>query len=420
MKLIIISHDVYLRGEEQALNRLFAEGMSRLHLRKPAFSEAETRAFLDKIEPQYRCRIVLHDYYALAREMQLAGVHFNQRNRHLFADYQDIAVSLSAHTVEDLQNVPLCIHYTFLSPIFDSISKEGYKQAFTPEVLQQLRHDGLLHKGTIALGGITPERIPQVADMGFGGVALLGSFWKEWIKTGDIYALLDTYRQLRQICLPYKKRLIAPLHYISAPHIDEVEPFVQASNEMLQAGVPLIQIRNKQMTPSQIAQVASAVRTTTNQLTRTLIINDNPYITLKVGADGVHLGKKDMSPTQARQLLGDNFIIGGTANTFDDVKALCRAGVDYIGLGPFRFTTTKDNLSPILGLDGYRSIIEQCTTHRLTTPIVAIGGITEADIAEVMQTGVGGIAMSGGLHADNFSQCQQRINNILTTIYHYE
>ena len=420
MKLIIISPDRHISDEEQALNRLFAEGMSRLHLRKPTFSEADMRKFLDKIEPKYRCRIVLHDHYALAREMQLAGVHINQRNLHLLEEYQDIAVSISAHTVEDLRTIPPYVHYTFFSPIFDSISKEGYKQGFTSEELEQLRQEGLIHKGTVALGGITTERISQVAGMGFGGAALLGSFWQDWIKTGDTYALLQTYRNLREVCQPYRKSLIAPLHYISAPHIDEVHPFIEASNEMLQAGVPLIQIRNKQMTIAQIASVASAVRTTTNRLNKTLIINDNPQTALQVGADGVHLGKKDMHPAEARQLLGDNFIIGGTANTFEDVQALCSAGVDYIGLGPFRFTTTKDNLSPILGLEGYRYIIEQCAIHGLTIPIVAIGGITEADIDEVMQTGVSGIAMSGGLHANTFSDCQQRITNILTTIHHYE
>lgn len=420
MKLIVITPESHMPGEEHALNCLFAEGLSRLHLRKPAMSEADTRCYLQNIDARYRCRIVLHDHYALAREMALAGVHFNHRNQHLFTAYKDIAISQSVHTIAELEAIPASIHYTLFSPIFDSISKEGYKHAFTAHKLSTLRQRGLIHQGIIALGGITAERIPQVADWGFGGVALLGSFWNEWMETADIEMLLANYRKLRAICHPYKVERIARLHYISKPHITEVDDFVDSSVEMLRAGVPLIQIRNKRMTTEQIAAVASAVRPAIQRFNKTLIINDNPAIALSSDADGVHLGKNDMPVADARRLLGDNFIIGGTANTFEDIKALCEAGVDYIGLGPFRFTTTKDNLSPILGIRGFQAILEQCKAHGLTIPVIAIGGITQSEVNEVMQTGVYGIAMSGGLQADDFAGCQQRINNILNTIQRYE
>ena len=101
-------------------------------------------------------------------------------------------------------------------------------------------------------------------------------------------------------------------------------------------------------------------------------------------------------------MLGDDFIIGGTANTFEDVRAHYEAGANYIGCGPFRFTTTKKGLSPILGFEGYISICSQMKAEGINLPIVAIGGITAEDIPMIMQTGVTGIALSGAvLNADD-------------------
>ena len=99
----------------------------------------------------------------------------------------------------------------------------------------------------------------------------------------------------------------------------------------------------------------------------------------QIGADGVHLGKLDMPIKEARERLGKDFIIGGTANTFEDIRQHAADGADYIGCGPFRFTTTKQKLSPILGLDGYHSILTQMREKGITIPVVAIGGITRED-----------------------------------------
>ena len=112
-------------------------------------------------------------------------------------------------------------------------------------------------------------------------------------------------------------------------------------------------------------------------------------------------------------MLGSSFIIGGTANTFEDVKAHHEASANYIGCGPFRFTTTKKNLSPVLGLDGYRHIVKQMKDANIQLPIVAIGGITAEDIPAIMQTGVTGIALSGTiLHAENPIEEMKKIINI--------
>ena len=121
-----------------------------------------------------------------------------------------------------------------------------------------------------------------------------------------------------------------------------------------------------------------------------------------------------MPIAEARKILGNDFIIGGTANTFEDVQMHYAAGANYIGCGPFRFTTTKKNLSPVLGLEGYRNILNRMKEADIQLPVVAIGGITYEDIPEIMQTGVSGIALSGTiLRADNPVEETRRILGLL-------
>ena len=144
------------------------------------------------------------------------------------------------------------------------------------------------------------------------------------------------------------------------------------------------------------------------------IIDDRVALVRELGADGVHLGKNDMPIREARQLLGPDFIIGGTANTFEDAKAHYEASANYIGCGPFRFTTTKKKLAPVLGLDGYRQIIQQMRAANITIPVVAIGGITKDDIPAILQTGITGIALSGTvLRADDPIAEMKHIINII-------
>jgi thiamine-phosphate pyrophosphorylase len=128
-----------------------------------------------------------------------------------------------------------------------------------------------------------------------------------------------------------------------------------------------------------------------------LYVNDHVEVCLRVGAKGVHLGKSDMPVYEARKRLGQHFIIGGTANTFEDIRRLNGEGVDYIGLGPFRFTATKERLSPLLGLEGYQRISEQCRMEGITLPVIAIGGIVLSDVPAIKATGVSGIAISSAI-----------------------
>ena len=170
----------------------------------------------------------------------------------------------------------------------------------------------------------------------------------------------------------------------------------------LEGGCRWVQLRMKGADDEQLLAAAREAKELCVRYGSQLIIDDNPYVAREVLADGVHLGREDMPVREARQLLGERFIIGATANTIDDVRAHSRDGADYIGCGPFRYTTTKERLSPILGLEGYRSIVSQMRAEGIALPIVAIGGITAADISAVMATGVSGIALSGEvLRAEN-------------------
>ena len=143
--------------------------------------------------------------------------------------------------------------------------------------------------------------------------------------------------------------------------------------------------------------VGKTLRALCDQYEATLILDDVVRMVPVIGADGVHLGKQDMPVDEARKLLGPDKIIGGTANTFEDVKRLAQQGANYIGCGPFRFTTTKKNLSPLLGLEGYAAILEQMRQQQIDLPLIAIGGITVEDVPDLIDLGVSGIAISGAI-----------------------
>lgn len=192
-------------------------------------------------------------------------------------------------------------------------------------------------------------------------------------------------------------------------HFNDRYTYLDSVRIALEGGCRWVQLRMKDATPDEIRPVALQAQRMCREYGATFIIDDHVALVKEIGADGVHLGKKDMPIAEARRILGEHFIIGGTANTFEDVKAHYEAGANYIGCGPFRFTTTKKGLSPILGLEGYREItrrmalpLSQGGLGEVSLPIVAIGGITSEDIPSIMQTGVTGIALSGTvLRADN-------------------
>lgn len=182
------------------------------------------------------------------------------------------------------------------------------------------------------------------------------------------------------------------LHYISQG--TTVQEQLYAIHQALDNGCDWIQLRFKNASALELFTLAEAVKFLCEEYLATFIINDNVYLAQQLVADGVHLGMQDMSVREARELLGHK-IIGGTANTFENVLQRASEGCDYIGLGPFQFTETKTNLSPVLGIEGYRAILEKMEQQHITIPVYAIGGIALEDVDPLMKTGIHGIAISG-------------------------
>ena len=178
-------------------------------------------------------------------------------------------------------------------------------------------------------------------------------------------------------------------------HYTEQYSYIDSIRMALDGGSRWIQLRMKGAAIDDVRSVALEAMRMCKECGATFVIDDHVELVKELGADGVHLGKNDMPIKEARSLLGEGFIIGGTANTFADVKAHYEAGADYIGCGPFRFTTTKENLSPVLGLEGYEQILRRMKDEGIDLPVVAIGGITINDIPQLMRIGMSGVALSG-------------------------
>ena len=194
MKLIVITTPYFFEGESRIISRLFREGMERLHLRKPQSNMDELRMLLDAIPSEYHFRIVLHDHFELAIEYQLAGIHLNSRN-HTRPEGFKGSISRSCHSLEEVQGNSE-LDYVFLSPLFQSISKEGYGSGFPMEVLHKASSDGIINQKVIALGGMDNTTIPLIEPLNFGGVAVLGALWGDNPSQKETDSIIERYKQL--------------------------------------------------------------------------------------------------------------------------------------------------------------------------------------------------------------------------------
>lgn len=206
------------------------------------------------------------------------------------------------------------------------------------------------------------------------------------------------------VIIKYKKREIVrecgKVQFIT--HNTGRYSYLDSARMALEGGCQWIQLRMKDAAIDTIRPIAMEIKELCDTHDAVFILDDYVELAKEVQADGVHLGKSDMSIDEARRILGKEFIIGGTANTYEDVEKHWHSGADYIGCGPFRYTETKKNLSPIVGLEGYDKITSMMTNADIDLPIVAIGGITADDIPAILKTGVDGIALSGAvLRAEN-------------------
>jgi len=205
--------------------------------------------------------------------------------------------------------------------------------------------------------------------------------------------------------------MIPKLHFISQE--TATLNHLQAIEAGCKAGVKLVQLRIKDKSAKYILRIAGEAKDICNMHGAKLIINDYPAIAKEVGAYGVHLGKEDMPVSEARKIVGD-MVIGTSANTLEDIVNYSKHKADYIGLGPFRFTATKKKLNPILGIEGYKNIMQERSKRGITTPIIAIGGIEAADIPSIIETGIHGVAMSGAIvNSTDIPQTIKQIHSFL-------
>lgn len=368
MKLIAITLPEFFRDEPEAVCRLLDAGWARVHIRKPGATTSEVAELIKAIPAYYRSQLSLHDHFELAGPMGVGGLHLNRRNPVLPPRWSGV-VSRSCHTVDEVESGSAS-DYVMLSPVFDSISKPGYKSRFSPSSLSR---QGLSLEHLCALGGVTAARLPQLVRAGFGWAAMLSQAW-----TPQAPMFAHMLENMTESTI---------LQFIT--HTDF------GLEKVLRGGCRWVQLRIKDVDDAAFTEVARRVVPMCHTYGATVIFDDRVNLVEALGADGVHVGKNDMPVAEARALLGPSKIIGATANTASDLMAASVAGADYVGLGPFRFTTTKKRLAPLLGIDGYADIISRCRAEGLSIPVVAIGGITVDDVPRLKHTGVDGVAVSG-------------------------
>ena len=382
---ILITLPSIMKNEAETLAALCGAGVSVIHIRKPEASEPEIEELLKTLQAlgADMSRLTIHYNEPLARKYGLGGVHL--RIEELLAGAgEGLRRSCSAHGWTEAERAATDADYVFLSPLFDSISKPGYRSAIDPaEAAERLRR----RKGRIvALGGIRPANIARVRRIGFDGAAVLGAAWSADEKAVNTERTLKNYHILNRKW----KAAGGTLQLISDGDLSVAAQF-------LDAGGRWIQLRMKDASAEVIVCRGKEMLALCRKRRAVLVVNDAPQLAVAIGADGVHLGQADMPPIEARRIIGDGAVIGSTANTFEQIAARNDGETDYVGLGPFRFTTTKKNLSPVLGTEGYRTILGRMRTENIPLPVVAIGGIELPDIPQIMRTGVDGIALSGAI-----------------------
>lgn len=371
MKLVVFTRPAFYAGEAADITHLLEHcGVARVHIRKPDADEADVEALIAAIDPRLRSRLTVHYFPTLAVRYG-TGLQLNARVPEAPAGFGGM-ISRSCHSVAELTQDP-SVAYSFLSPVGDSISKAGYKAAFTAAELEDAARRGIFNEHVYALGGVRQRDLARYRALGFGGAGLLGAVWNKF--------------SLRDFSLQYITQGFTA---------DEIVSGVAAA---LAGGCSWVQLRMKEATAADIISVGRQVRRMCIAAGAVFLVDDSIDLALELGADGVHLGKNDMPVAEARAAIGPAAIIGATANTAADIISAAQAGADYIGLGPLRFTTTKKNLSPTLGYEGYARIMAEVHSAGVKLPTVAIGGITPADIAPLAQAGVQGVAVSGAIAA---------------------
>ena len=398
MKLIVISPEGSRADEVEVVRLLFAAGLARYHVRKPSWSVGEMRRFLSQFHAAERASLVLHSHHELVPALGLGGTHYPARHADVQRATRSFGLaSRACHSVPELAEALGGYDAVFISPLFPSISKPGHGagQAIDHEALQgclRSRNENRAATQVIGLGGIDASRVESCRALGLDGIAVLGAVWNA---RDPVAAFL----QLQARCTanlrePVDRQVPAAFALMCLTQDGLAQDHVQQAEQLCAAGVRWIQLRMKNAPDVTWLETATAVVRVCRAHAAICIVNDSVDITLKANADGVHLGKTDLAWSKAREQIGPGKILGGTVNNVDDARAAVQAGcLDYVGVGPWRFTANKQNLAPLLGAEGVRRVIRELGN----LPAWVIGGIEPGDLGDVHATGAAGVAVSSAL-----------------------
>ena len=174
--IIVITLPYFIEREAERIVQRLAH-VDLIHLRKPDASIEDMERLITAIPSEYHNRLVLHDHYSLAMKYNLYGVHLNSRNPLPPQGWKG-SISRSCHSLEEIKEWKDRCNYLSLSPIYDSISKQGYLSAFSRELIEKSVADGIIDNKVLALGGVTFDKVEEVLSLGFGGAMILGDAWK--------------------------------------------------------------------------------------------------------------------------------------------------------------------------------------------------------------------------------------------------
>jgi len=196
-KNILFSPPDFIPNEIPALIALFQAGLSCFHLRKNTQEEAEVLAYVAQIPAEFRLRLMIHNHHKVAEKFEVRGLHFNKNiPLDLNKNYKNFFVSQSVHSFEEIENINKRVNYVFLSPIFDSISKQNYFSKFEAQELSQFLYNYKGETEIMALGGINAENAPIALKYGFRGVGVLGWIWDDFRENQSVERILQKWRLL--------------------------------------------------------------------------------------------------------------------------------------------------------------------------------------------------------------------------------
>ena len=382
-RIDVFSSEHKIENEGIVLTSLLESGINALHLRKPRMTCRQIESILNRIPDYLHKRIILHDYPGLALKYG-CGFQFNSRN--LPQEGSFASRSFSCHSLNEIDDLSGQFDFLTLSPIFPSISKPGYEPSFNFSQLDSKR----LTK-TVALGGVRIGSVERLMKLGFAGAAFMGEIWN--VPNGVERFL--KFMRMRNFSFQF------------ITDGGTAEETISQAKTVLESGGRWIQVRMKYADKEVIAGVLKRLLPMCNKNGATLVVDD--HVSLSRLCHGVHLGQNDMAVTEAVKLMGVGKIIGLTVNNIEQIRQSEECLPDYYGVGPYRFTDTKKNLAPVLGIEGYRRL-NPC----IQRPFVAIGGIMPGDIDSLFEAGASGIAVSSVITKSRSPEekCKEIINII--------